>query len=114
MGRKKKGFWLLLVFFGLLALPGILQALVDGSNIAAHDASMGTTMGSMMQKEYGSHLTVAQLLKAPEDPAAVAAMAQSHTPAQVITFISDLTTAGLYVLLPLILGGVAMLLVLWR
>lgn len=114
MARKKKGFWLLLVFFGLLALLGILQAVADGPKMAAHDASMGTTMGSMMQKEYGSHLTVAQLLKAPEDQAAVAAMAQSHTPPQVITFISDLTTAGLYVLLPLILGGVAVLLVLWR
>jgi hypothetical protein len=114
VGRKKKGFWILLVFFGLLALLGILQAVVDGPNLAAHDASMGATMGSMMQKEYGSHLTVAELLKAPEDQAAVAAMAQSHNPPQLIAFISDLTTAGLYVLLPLLLGGVAVLLVLWR
>lgn len=114
MARKKMGFWILVVFFGFLALLGVLRALVDGPQIAAHDASMGTTMGSMMQKQYGSHLTVAELLKAPEDPEAVAAMAQSHTPPQVITFISDLTTAGIYVLLPLILGGVAMLLVLWR
>lgn len=114
MARKKKSFWILVVFFGFFALAGVLQAVVAGPNTAAHDASMGTTMGGMMQKEYGSHLTVAQLLKAPEDPDAVAAMAQNHTPPQTIVLISDLTTAGIYVLLPLILGGVAMLLVLWR
>jgi len=114
VAHKKQGFWILVVFFGLLALLGVLKAQVDGPQMAAHDAKMGTTMGSMMKQEYGSHLTVAQLLKAPENSAAVAAMAQQHTPPQVITFISDLTTAGIYVLLPFILGGVAMLLVLWR
>lgn len=114
MGRKKMSFWVLVVFFGLLALLGVWKAQVDGTQTAQHDLSMGTTMGSMMAQEYGSHLTVAQLLKAPENPGAVAAAAQNHTPPQVITFISDLTTAGIYVLLPFILGGVAMLLVLWR
>ncbi len=113
MGRKKTGFWILVIFFGLLALLGVGRALIDGTQISTHDATMGSTMGSMMKQEYGSHLTVAELLKAPEDPAAVAAMAKSHTPPQEITLVSDLTTAGIYALLPLVLGGVAMLLVLW-
>ncbi|MDA8235393.1 MAG: hypothetical protein M0Z31_11425 [Clostridia bacterium] len=114
MARKKQGFWILVVFFGILAVLGVFKAQVDGPQMAAHDVSMGTTMGSMMKQEYGSHLTVAELLKAPENAAAVAAMAQNHTPPPVITFISELTTAGIYVLLPFIFGGVAVLLVLWR
>lgn len=113
MADKKKGFWILVVLFGLLALMGVLRAVVEGSHMTAHDASMGTTMGSMMVREHGSHLTVAQLLKASEGQGAMAAMAQHHNPPQVITVISDLSTASIYVLLPFVLGGVAMLLVLW-
>ncbi len=113
MGPNKKGFWVLVVIFGLLALLGIGKAYLEGPNTAKHDVSMGSTMGQMMAKEYQNKLTIDSLLAQPENPEQVAAMAKLHTPAPLIKILSDLSTASIYMMLPVLMGGVATLLVLW-
>lgn len=113
MGPNKKGFWVLVVIFGLLALLGIVKAYLEGPKVAEHDVSMGSTMGQMMAKEYQDKLTINSLLAAPENPEQVAAMAKLHTPTPIIQMISDFSTASIYMMLPVLMGGLTTLLVLW-
>lgn len=111
MGPNKKGFWVLVVVFGLLTLLGLVKAYLEGPNSAKHDVAMGSTMGQMMLKNH--KVTIDSLLSPPENPEQVAAMAQSHTPAPLIKILSDFSTASIYMMLPVLMGGVATLLVLW-
>ncbi|HEX3032289.1 MAG TPA: hypothetical protein VHS59_08615 [Bacillota bacterium] len=113
MAQNKKGFWVLVVIFGLIALLGMFKAYIEGPNIAEHDATMGSTMGRMMAKEYEKQITIDSLLAPSENAAQVAAAAQLHNPAPIIKVISDFSTSSIYIMLPVLLGGVATLTVLW-
>ena len=111
MNDKKKGFWILLLIFGLLAvaLLSVNQLTMDSSAMGDMDLSMG----GMMKKHHISKLNAVDLLRSSFEPHGMGNMDGHHPLNQLMNSMSFFTTIIVYLALPLLLGGATFLLVLW-
>lgn len=111
MKDKKKGFWILLLIFSLLAvaLLSVNQLTMDSSAMGDMDLSMG----GMMKKHHINKLNAVDLLRSSFEPHGMATMDGHHPLNQLMNSMSFVTTIIVYLALPLLLGGATFLLVLW-
>lgn len=113
MKDRYRSFWILLILFGLLTIAGLMI------NQSAQSGSMGDmmsmSMGGMMKQMHASNLTVAELLQSAYESHGMSMgdMAGHHEIPPLLQSIGFLSTVTIFILLPLILGGTALLLVLW-
>lgn len=113
MNDKHRSFWILLLVFGLLTIGGLM---INQSNQSgAMGEMMSMSMGGMMKQMHASNLTVAELLQSSYESHGMSMedSAGHHEIPPLLQSLGFLSTMTIFILLPLILGGAALLLVLW-
>lgn len=106
----KKYFWLMTVFFGVLTITGLLLLWASPPNLSHHTIMMGSSMGDAARKEV-MPVKFSDLFKAGEF--IKSDMSAHHQGGSLTAKIHFATTVTIAALLPLIVGGLAMLLVFW-
>lgn len=110
MKDKKSSFWILLLFFGVFTLAGLI------SNQTSQDSGSGEmslSMGGMMKKHHVSGLRPADLLKPIVEDHGMEDMAGHHELTPLMGSLAFLSTTTVLIFLPLLIGGAVLLLVLW-
>lgn len=108
--KLKRNFWLLTIFFSFLTIV-CLMSLWSNPQTGAHNSNMmGTTMGNMARTETGP-FTLSDLFKPGEF--VKSDMSSHHQGQNLIAQMHFGTTAIIVCLLPIILGGLAFLLIIW-
>ncbi|MHB8170739.1 MAG: hypothetical protein ACYDG6_04255 [Thermincolia bacterium] len=107
MNDKKKSFWILLIFFSILAL-----AVMVINQSAGDSGEMGLSMGGMM-KMHTNQLKAADLLKPGPVDHGMGDISNHHNIEPLVASLGFLTTVVIFVGLPLLLGGAVLLMVLW-
>lgn len=109
MKDKKRGFWLLLLIFGFLA---IFSLAVNWAVTEPGDPEIGMSMGGMMNRHHLGQLTPQQLLASEIEPHAVS-IATDQPVSPLIAAMGFISTLIVFLALPLMLGGAVMLAILW-
>jgi hypothetical protein len=108
--KKKLNFWrLAFLYTGMIAT--ILLLLWNSPN-KSNSAMMDGSMGSMMKGMHTQNITIYDLLSNPEAKQKMEEMASHHENSPVYNM-GVLTTASVFLLLPIIIGGSIMLAILW-
>lgn len=108
--NPKRNFLLLTAFFGLLTLTGLLLLWSNPPEPTGHTTKMGTTMGAMAKNEMGP-IALQDLFKPGEF--IKSDMSSHHQGNNLIAKTHFATTTAITISLPLIAGGLAVLLLLW-
>lgn len=109
MKDKKKGFWLLTIIFGLLAMSALMVNLLT----VTPGEDEGISMGGMMKAHHAENLKPGDLLKLSESDHSMNSNQGHHEVTPVMQNIAFFTTIIIFLLLPFLLGGTVLLLVLW-
>lgn len=108
--NAKNYFWLMLFFFGFMTVTGLLLLWADPPPMSGHTTMMGSTMGDAARKEVVP-VKLSDLFKAGEF---VKSNTSGHHQGGSLTAkIHFATTVTIAAVLPVIVGGLALLLVLW-
>lgn len=108
--NPKKNFLLLTIFFGLLTLTGLVLLWSNPAQPTEHSTMMGTTMGIMAKSQMGP-IALSDLFKPGEF--IKSDMSSHHKGNNLIAKTHFATTAAITVSLPIIAGGLALLVILW-
>lgn len=106
----KKYFWVMVIFFGFMTITGLLLLWASPPSLTGHTTMMGSTMGDAARKEVVP-VKLSDLFKAGEF--IKSDMSGHHQGESLTAKIHFATTATVAAVLPLIVGGLALLLVLW-
>lgn len=110
MRDKKRSIWILIIFFGLLILAGLA---LNSGNSTGDMAMMGLSMGGMMKVHHTGQINPADLLKPIKEDHGMGDTTGHHLLAPILESIAFLTTITVFLFIPLLLGGAALLIVLW-
>lgn len=116
--KKKVNFWRLAVIFGCLTIAVLFLLWSQPQPRMPMGQMMKVNMGSMMIQMHGSNPPVIDLLKSSgtQDPiqSSMREMASHHqNQTSVIFKLNFLTTAVIFLLLPLLTGGAVILTIIW-
>lgn len=109
MNGKKRSFWILSAFFGLMIIAGLV---INFSTIGESMSMMGTSMGGMM-KMHAANVKPADLLTGETEDHGMGDMSGHHELPPIMQSLSFFTTLTIFMMIPLLLGGVMLLVVLW-
>ncbi|AVX21448.1 MULTISPECIES: hypothetical protein [Carboxydocella] len=107
---KKSSFWILVILFGFLTLAGLFA---NRQNLSEQMTGMGLSMGGMMKVHHAGQITPAILLRQGAEDHGMGNLSGHHLLTSLLEGMAFLTTVAIFLLVPILAGGVVLLLVLW-